>query len=124
VSPVKYEMGFYMPEDAILHSHRRENLRSYIELGCCPGVVGLLDSRARCVAACGPPRGGGGARLQKSSTRRISSPFPGHLDNRPQRACVRSTERQMEPVHDSMEGVEGLFPGKDTTFRARSAESE
>jgi hypothetical protein len=30
VSPVKYELGFYIPEDAILHSHRRENLKSYI----------------------------------------------------------------------------------------------
>jgi hypothetical protein len=30
VSPVKYEQGFYIPEDDILHSHRRENLKSYI----------------------------------------------------------------------------------------------
>jgi hypothetical protein len=29
VSPVRYELGSYIPEDAILHSHRRENLRSY-----------------------------------------------------------------------------------------------
>jgi hypothetical protein len=29
VSPVKYELEFYIPEDAILHSHRRENLKSY-----------------------------------------------------------------------------------------------
>jgi hypothetical protein len=29
VSPVKYELGFYIPEDAILHNHRRENLKSY-----------------------------------------------------------------------------------------------
>jgi hypothetical protein len=28
VSPVKYEQAFYIPED-ILHSHRRENLKSY-----------------------------------------------------------------------------------------------
>jgi hypothetical protein len=27
VSPVKYELGFYIPEDDILHSHRREDLR-------------------------------------------------------------------------------------------------
>jgi hypothetical protein len=26
---VKYELGFYIPEDAMLHSHCRENLRSY-----------------------------------------------------------------------------------------------
>jgi hypothetical protein len=29
VSPVKYELGFYIPEDDILHSHCRESLRSY-----------------------------------------------------------------------------------------------
>jgi hypothetical protein len=32
VSPVKYELGFYIPEDDILHSHRRENLKPYIAL--------------------------------------------------------------------------------------------
>jgi hypothetical protein len=26
---VRYEVGFYIPEDDILHSHRRENLKSY-----------------------------------------------------------------------------------------------
>jgi hypothetical protein len=26
VSPVKYELDFYIPEDGIHHSHRRENL--------------------------------------------------------------------------------------------------
>jgi hypothetical protein len=31
VCPVKYEMGSYNPEDGILHSHRRENLKSYIK---------------------------------------------------------------------------------------------
>jgi hypothetical protein len=30
VSPVKYELGFYIPEDCILHSHCRENLKSYM----------------------------------------------------------------------------------------------
>jgi hypothetical protein len=25
-----YELGFYIPEDGTLHSHRRENLKSYI----------------------------------------------------------------------------------------------
>jgi hypothetical protein len=29
---VKYEQGFYIPEDSILHSQRRENLKSYIAL--------------------------------------------------------------------------------------------
>jgi hypothetical protein len=32
VSPVKYELGSYTPEDDVLHSHRREALRSYIAL--------------------------------------------------------------------------------------------
>jgi hypothetical protein len=32
MSPVKYELCFYIPEDDILHSHRRENLKSYIAL--------------------------------------------------------------------------------------------
>jgi hypothetical protein len=36
VSPVKYELGFYIPEDAILHSNRRENLKSYIKQYCYP----------------------------------------------------------------------------------------
>jgi hypothetical protein len=26
---VKYKLGFYIPEDDILHSHSRENLKSY-----------------------------------------------------------------------------------------------
>jgi hypothetical protein len=30
VSPVRYELGLYIPEDDILHSNRRENLKSYI----------------------------------------------------------------------------------------------
>jgi hypothetical protein len=29
VSPVRYELGFYIPEDEILHSHGSENLKSY-----------------------------------------------------------------------------------------------
>jgi hypothetical protein len=32
VSPVKYELGVYIPEDDILHSHRLENRKSYIAL--------------------------------------------------------------------------------------------
>jgi hypothetical protein len=32
MSPVRYEVGFYIPEGDILHSHRRENLKSYIAL--------------------------------------------------------------------------------------------
>jgi hypothetical protein len=32
MSPVKYGLGFYIPEDDILHSHSRENLKSDIAL--------------------------------------------------------------------------------------------
>jgi hypothetical protein len=32
VSPVRYEPGFYIPEDDILHSHRSEHLKSYMVL--------------------------------------------------------------------------------------------
>jgi hypothetical protein len=32
VSPVRYELGFFILEDDILHSHRSENLKSYIAL--------------------------------------------------------------------------------------------
>jgi hypothetical protein len=34
MSPVKYELGFYIPEDAILHSYRLETLKSYTEIEC------------------------------------------------------------------------------------------
>jgi hypothetical protein len=37
VSPVRYELGFYIPEDGILHSHRRENLKSYNQFFVCFG---------------------------------------------------------------------------------------
>jgi hypothetical protein len=30
MSPVKYKLGFYIPEDTILHSHHRENFISYM----------------------------------------------------------------------------------------------
>jgi hypothetical protein len=29
MSPVTYKLGSYIPEGSILHSHRRENLKSY-----------------------------------------------------------------------------------------------
>jgi hypothetical protein len=32
MSPVRYELGFYISEDDILHSHRRGNLKSYLAL--------------------------------------------------------------------------------------------
>jgi hypothetical protein len=30
MSPVRYELSFYMPKDIILHSYSRENLKYYI----------------------------------------------------------------------------------------------
>jgi hypothetical protein len=32
MSPVRYELGFYIPEDDILQSHCGEHLKSYIAL--------------------------------------------------------------------------------------------
>jgi hypothetical protein len=32
VSPVRYDLGFYIPKDGILHSLRHVNLKSYIAL--------------------------------------------------------------------------------------------
>jgi hypothetical protein len=32
VFPVRYDLGFYISKDGILHSHRRENLKSYTAL--------------------------------------------------------------------------------------------
>jgi hypothetical protein len=29
VFPVRYKLDFYIPKEGILHSHRRENLKSY-----------------------------------------------------------------------------------------------
>jgi hypothetical protein len=31
-NPMRYELRFHIPEDSILHSHRRENLKSYTAL--------------------------------------------------------------------------------------------
>jgi hypothetical protein len=32
MSGMRYELGFYIPEDDILLSHRRENLKSYTNI--------------------------------------------------------------------------------------------
>jgi hypothetical protein len=34
VFPVSYELGSYIPGDGILHSHRRENLKSFKAVSC------------------------------------------------------------------------------------------
>jgi hypothetical protein len=33
--PSSYELGFYIPEDGILRSYRRGNLKSYVALTGC-----------------------------------------------------------------------------------------
>jgi hypothetical protein len=43
VFPVRYELGFYIPQDDILHSHRLENLKSYIAL-----TAGLYSGGVTC----------------------------------------------------------------------------
>jgi hypothetical protein len=65
MSPVRYELGFCIPEDGILHSHRCENLKLYLastgwvlkqrrnvspvkyELGFCIPEDGILHSHRR-----------------------------------------------------------------------------
>jgi hypothetical protein len=32
MSPVKYELGYYISEDCVIHSHGRETVRSYMEI--------------------------------------------------------------------------------------------
>jgi hypothetical protein len=48
VSPVKYELGFYIPEDDILHSHCRENLKSYSFLNHERLKCGIAGSQEPC----------------------------------------------------------------------------
>jgi hypothetical protein len=48
VSPVKYELGFYIPEDDILHSHCRESLKSYNVIACSTHV-----SKVKSTELCG-----------------------------------------------------------------------
>jgi hypothetical protein len=65
VSPVNYELCFYIPEDDILHSHRRDNLKSYnisSDASCLLGLLfdpedgGVLPKRFRVcnIAVCLP----------------------------------------------------------------------
>jgi hypothetical protein len=43
VSPVKYELGFYIPEDGILHNYSRGRLRSSSFTAFTDGWVHLQD---------------------------------------------------------------------------------
>jgi hypothetical protein len=54
VSPVRDELGFYIPEDGTLHSHRLENLRSYkcvrvggMQIGKEPEALGVNETSPR-----------------------------------------------------------------------------
>jgi hypothetical protein len=62
MSPVKYKLDLYLPEDDILHSHRCENLKSYIDSSCFPveptqlrpiDTTGLTSPRLRIRPASG-----------------------------------------------------------------------
>jgi hypothetical protein len=50
MSPVKYELAFHISEDNILHSHRRENLRSYmfITVRLSERFAGVILKRGEC----------------------------------------------------------------------------
>jgi hypothetical protein len=54
VSPVRYVVGFYIREDGILHSHRRENLKSYMNLKfrCfSPNSIEFQQNSCHCIPA-------------------------------------------------------------------------
>jgi hypothetical protein len=44
VSPVKYELDFYIPDEDILHDHSRENLESYI-IGSYSGIANRVQRK-------------------------------------------------------------------------------
>jgi hypothetical protein len=46
VFAVRYKLGFYIPEDDILDSHCRENLKSYKKVAVCERI-------SRCYSAAG-----------------------------------------------------------------------
>jgi hypothetical protein len=47
VSPVRYEVGFYVPEDGILQSRRPENLTPHKYATACPNENELLHGLKR-----------------------------------------------------------------------------
>jgi hypothetical protein len=51
VYPVRYELGSYIPEDDILHSHRREHLKSYMKYIKFVYLIILMEN-ANCVNVC------------------------------------------------------------------------
>jgi hypothetical protein len=82
MSPVKYDLGFYIPEDGILHSDRGENLKSYtfwttiIRLRSCkalPLVIGYPPRRSEFESCSGHI----GFVVYKAALGRVSSEFFG-----------------------------------------------
>jgi hypothetical protein len=49
VSPVKYELGLYISEDDIFHSHCRENLNSYKSCAFLLRYVPLIFFNVKCI---------------------------------------------------------------------------
>jgi hypothetical protein len=45
--PVRYELGFYIPEDGILHSHRRERNKSCIHIRNFQGML-IIQHNPHC----------------------------------------------------------------------------
>jgi hypothetical protein len=60
VSPVKYELGFYIPEDDILHSHRGDHRKRRIHSGNYCLFVGERWHRATRFQITQPKRGDSG----------------------------------------------------------------
>jgi hypothetical protein len=59
VSPVKYKLGFYIPQDDILHSHSRDNLKFYIK-----NISFNLEVSIGCLRFSDPWIAGAAARLR------------------------------------------------------------
>jgi hypothetical protein len=51
MSLVRYELHFYIPEDGILHSHRREYLKSYKAFHCSDKGGFKLNAHGKYVAS-------------------------------------------------------------------------
>jgi hypothetical protein len=49
--PMRYELGFYIPEDGILHSDGRENLKSYIAIVIAVKISNLIFIRYEVLTA-------------------------------------------------------------------------
>jgi hypothetical protein len=50
--PVRYELGFYIPEYVNLHSHRRETLKSYIVPPVVSGSVEYMLHSVTDISGC------------------------------------------------------------------------